>query len=121
MSNYFAAVNRNKRSITLNLKHARSKEIFLRLVEDADVVYVDTLLFLWSSMLSLNVDSVENLRPGALNRLGLGYDTLSQTNPRIILASTSGMVTHLVQGELRLTLVQDMGPLDQWLNVRDTI
>lgn len=40
MSNYFAAVNRNKRSISLSLKHEKGKEIFLKLVKNADVVYV---------------------------------------------------------------------------------
>ena len=39
ISNYFAAVNRNKRSVTLNLKHAEGKRIFLKLIENADVVY----------------------------------------------------------------------------------
>jgi len=38
---------------------------------------------------------VENLRPGALDRLGLGYDVLSEINPRVILASTSGMIDYL--------------------------
>ncbi|KAK4621814.1 Succinate--hydroxymethylglutarate CoA-transferase [Fulvia fulva] len=71
ISNYFSAVNRNKRSLTLNLKNTKARDIFLRLVEQADVV-------------------VENLRPGALDRLNLGYDVLSETNPGIILASTSG-------------------------------
>ncbi|EME43724.1 hypothetical protein DOTSEDRAFT_53044 [Dothistroma septosporum NZE10] len=71
ISNYFAAVNRNKRSLTLNLKNTKARDIFLKLVAEADVV-------------------VENLRPGALDRLNLGYDTLSKINPRIILASTSG-------------------------------
>lgn len=37
-----------------------------------------------------NIDSVENLRPGAMEKLGIGYDVLSKANPRIILASTSG-------------------------------
>ncbi|OAL34949.1 hypothetical protein AYO20_05664 [Fonsecaea nubica] len=71
VSNYFAAVNRNKRSICLNLKDPRGRDIFLRLAKKADVV-------------------VDNFRPGALDRLGLGYDVLSAINPRIIHASVSG-------------------------------
>ncbi|OQV09041.1 hypothetical protein CLAIMM_13223 [Cladophialophora immunda] len=71
MSNYFAAVNRNKRSICLNLKDPKGRDIFLELAKKADVV-------------------VDNFRPGALDRLGLGYDVLSKINPRIIHASVSG-------------------------------
>ncbi|WPH03786.1 Hypothetical protein R9X50_00666900 [Acrodontium crateriforme] len=71
VSNYFAAVNRNKRSVALDLKSPQGKDIFLKLVKEADVV-------------------VENLRPGAMEKLGLGYDKLEKVNPRVILASTSG-------------------------------
>ena len=71
MSNYFAAVNRNKRSITLNMKHEKGKEILFRLVKNADIV-------------------IENMRPGAMEKLGLAYETLAEVNPRIIYASVSG-------------------------------
>src|SRR5262249_41973148 len=54
---YFLATNRNKRSVTINLKHECGREIFLKLVEKADVV-------------------VEGFRPGVMDRLGAGYDTL---------------------------------------------
>ncbi len=67
----FLAVNRNKRSIALDLKTERGREIFLALVRTADVV-------------------VENLRPGTLDDLGIGYAVLEATNPRIILSSASG-------------------------------
>jgi formyl-CoA transferase len=67
----FLAVNRNKRSIALDLKSARGREIFLSLVRTADVV-------------------VENLRPGTLDDLRIGYSVLSEVNPRIVLSSTSG-------------------------------
>jgi formyl-CoA transferase len=67
----FLAVNRNKRSIAIDLKQERGREIFLALVRTADVV-------------------VENLRPGTLDDLSIGYQTLSEVNPRIILSSTSG-------------------------------
>jgi crotonobetainyl-CoA:carnitine CoA-transferase CaiB-like acyl-CoA transferase len=70
-SAYYLSVNRNKKSMVLNLKEAKGKEILLKLVESADVV-------------------VENFRPGTLSRLGLGYEVLKQHNPRIILASISG-------------------------------
>ncbi|WP_231687896.1 CoA transferase [Bacillus sp. FJAT-27251] len=70
-SAYFLSVNRNKKSVVLNLKTDSDREIFLRLIEAADVV-------------------VENFRPGTLDRLGIGYETLKKHNPQIILASISG-------------------------------
>jgi CoA:oxalate CoA-transferase len=68
---YFFSVNRGKRSLTLDLKSERGRDIFLRLVEKADVV-------------------MENFTPGTMARLGLGYSTLSERNPRLIYAATSG-------------------------------
>ena len=56
-SMYYANVNRNKKGVTLNLKTPEGKELFLKLAEKADVV-------------------VENYRPGVMDRLGLGYDTI---------------------------------------------
>ena len=70
-SMYYANVNRNKQGVTLNLKKPEGKELFLKLVEKADVV-------------------VENYRPGVMDRLGLGYDVLKEVNPRIIYAAVSG-------------------------------
>ena len=70
-SAYFMSLNRNKRSITLNLKHQKGKELFLKMVKKADIV-------------------VENYRPGTMEKLGLGYDVLSEINPSIIYAATSG-------------------------------
>lgn len=67
----FLAVNRNKESITLNLKEDSGREVFYRLVRDADVV-------------------VENFRPGVTERLGVDYETLAEINPGIIYASISG-------------------------------
>lgn len=64
-------LHRNKRSITLNLKHEEGRSLFLDLVKKADVV-------------------VENFRPNVKARLGLDYETLSAANPRIVLASISG-------------------------------
>ena len=68
---YFFSVNRGKRSLTLDLKSERGRDIFLRLVEKADVV-------------------MENFTPGTMERLGLGYPTLQERNPRLIYAATSG-------------------------------
>lgn len=62
---------RNKRCITLDLRRAEGRELFLRLVDTADVV-------------------VESFRPGTLERWGLGFDVLSERNPRLILARVSG-------------------------------
>ncbi|SFE81809.1 CaiB/BaiF CoA transferase family protein [Alteribacillus iranensis] len=70
-SAYFLSVNRNKKSVVLNLKEEKGKEIFYKLVEDSDIV-------------------VENFRPGTLDRLGIGYESLKKANPGIILASISG-------------------------------
>ncbi len=71
MGTSFLAQNCNKLSITLNTKSAEGKELFLRLVKDADVV-------------------VENFRPGVMDRLGLGYKTLAELNPRLIYCAISG-------------------------------
>ena len=70
-STFFAAINRNKRSITLNLKAPEGKEMFLEMVKQADVV-------------------ISNYRPGVMERLGLGYDVLSAVNEKIIYATISG-------------------------------
>ena len=70
-SAYFIAMNRNKRSMTLDLKSERGREIFYRLTKDSDVV-------------------VENFRPGIVKKLGVDYDTLKEINPRIICCSISG-------------------------------
>ena len=67
----FAAYNRTKRGITLDLKTQEGKEIFLRLADSADVV-------------------LENFRPGVMDRLGLGWDVLSGRNPRLIYSAITG-------------------------------
>jgi crotonobetainyl-CoA:carnitine CoA-transferase CaiB-like acyl-CoA transferase len=67
----FFDLNRNKKSLTLNLKTNDGKEIFKRLVETADAL-------------------VENYRPDVMDRLGLGYLTLHQVNPRLIYCGISG-------------------------------
>lgn len=67
----FLMLNAGKRGVTLNLKDARGKEVFLRLAESADVV-------------------IENFSHGVMDRLGLGFDVLHAVNQRLILASGSG-------------------------------
>jgi formyl-CoA transferase len=70
-SSPFVRINRNKRSVALDLKSPDARRAFLRLVERADVL-------------------VENLRPGAMGRLGLGYQALREINSRLVYASASG-------------------------------
>jgi crotonobetainyl-CoA:carnitine CoA-transferase CaiB-like acyl-CoA transferase len=67
----WASMNRNKRSITLNLKDQRGKELVLALIRDADVV-------------------VQNFRPGAMERLGLGWEVLHALNPELVMCSING-------------------------------
>ena len=68
---FFMLLNSCKRGVTLNLKSPRGKAMFLELAKTADVV-------------------VENLGPGSMDRLGLGYQALRALNPRIIMASVKG-------------------------------
>lgn len=70
-STYFASVNRGKESIALDLKSDADRKIFERLLEKADVV-------------------VENFRPGTMEKLGYGWDTLHQKYPKLIYAAASG-------------------------------
>jgi crotonobetainyl-CoA:carnitine CoA-transferase CaiB-like acyl-CoA transferase len=70
-SSYFLSINRNKESLTLDLKSPSAKPILDALLERADVV-------------------VENFRPGTMERLGLSYDTLTKAHPRLIYCSVSG-------------------------------
>lgn len=70
-SAYFIAANRNKRSITVNLKSSEGQEIVRRLAGVSDVL-------------------VENFRTGVLDRLGLGYEDLRAVNPRLVYCSISG-------------------------------
>jgi len=71
LSGFYLCANKNKQSICLNLKEQAGRDVFLRLVADADVV-------------------MENFRPGTMERLGLGFDVLKQARPDIIFASASG-------------------------------
>jgi len=71
-STYYLAVNRNKRSVTLNLKHPRARELLLDMVRDADIL-------------------VENFKVGTMERLGVGYEgVLREINPRLVYCSVTG-------------------------------
>lgn len=70
-SPYFLSVNRNKRSLTLDLKQPEGVEILKKLIEKADVL-------------------VENYRPGTMERMGLDYETLRKSNPGLIYCALSG-------------------------------
>ncbi|MCX6389117.1 MAG: CoA transferase, partial [Solirubrobacterales bacterium] len=67
----FLSLNRNKRSIRIDLKNDAGREVFLDLVREADVV-------------------LESFRPGVLDRLGVGYEALKQVNPGIVYCAISG-------------------------------
>ena len=67
----FEAVNRNKRSLALDLKTERGQQIFRELIVDSDVF-------------------IENYRPGIFEKFGLSYEALSELNPRLIHAATAG-------------------------------
>ena len=67
----FNSLNRNKKSLTLNLKAEAGRDLLLRLVETADVL-------------------VEGNRPGVMKRLGLGWDRLHASNPRLVMCSITG-------------------------------
>ena len=68
---YFTMLNHNKRSVTLNTKDEKGKEIFTRFIKECDVM-------------------VENFAPGALDRMGFGWDKIQELNPRMIYASVKG-------------------------------
>ena len=67
----FLALNRNKRSIRIDLKTAEGREVLVRLAKDADVL-------------------LESFRPGVLDRLGVGYDVLRETNPGLVICAITG-------------------------------
>ncbi|MGL5440212.1 MAG: CaiB/BaiF CoA transferase family protein [Filifactoraceae bacterium] len=70
-SSYFMNLNRNKRSITINLKNPEGVKVFLELVSKADIL-------------------LENFRPGTMEKLGIGYEKLKEINPRLIYGCVSG-------------------------------
>src|ERR1700755_823548 len=72
---FFLILNANKQSLTLNLKTDQGKALFKQVIEQSDVL-------------------LENFGPGALDRLGLGYDVLAKLNPRLIYATIKGFGTY---------------------------
>jgi crotonobetainyl-CoA:carnitine CoA-transferase CaiB-like acyl-CoA transferase len=70
-SAYFMNLNRNKKSIVMDLKHPKAKKLFLNLVDKSDVVF-------------------ENFRPGTMEKLGLGYETLKARKPDLVYSCISG-------------------------------
>ncbi|WP_108811968.1 CoA transferase [Sphingorhabdus sp. Alg231-15] len=88
-SGYFPMYNRHKKSISLNLKDPDGLGIAKQLVESADIL-------------------VENYRPGAMDRLGLGYEELSRTNERLIYASEKGFLPGPYENRTALDEVAQM-------------
>ena len=70
-SAYYLSINRNKRSLTLNLQDAQAQEVFMKLAKDIDVV-------------------VENFTPGVMGRFGLDYEAVKAVNPKVVYCSISG-------------------------------
>jgi len=114
-SSDFQNLHRNKRSITLDLKHPQGLGVFRRLVETADVV-------------------VENFRPDVKQRLGVDYETLRALNPRIVYASISGygqdgpyrmrrgfdQIAQGMGGLMSITGLPGQGPVRAGIAVADT-
>lgn len=113
-SNLFLCANRNKRSVALDLKSPKAKEIALKLCQTADVV-------------------AENFRPGVMERLGLGYDKLKALKPALIFASASGfgpdgpyveqpgqdLMIQAMFGLAKITGTRDSGPLTVGVSAAD--
>ena len=104
VSTYFLSTNRNKESITLDLKDEADREVLLQLVDRADVL-------------------VENYRTGVLERLGLGIESLTARNPRLVVLSITGFghdgpeggragYDQIAQGEAGLMSFTGSGPDD---------
>ena len=116
MGTSFLAQNANKKSVTLNTKSAEGKEIFLKLVKDADVL-------------------VENFRPGVMGRLGLSYDILKEINPGLVYCAISGFgqtgpdahkpaydqIIQGLSGEMAVNGDERLNPLRAGFPVCDTV
>ena len=86
---YFPMYNRNKRSVCLDLKDPQGVELAKRLAGDVDIV-------------------IENFRPGALDRLGLGFEALQRMNPRLIYCSAKGFLSGPYENRVALDEVAQM-------------
>ncbi len=116
MGTSFLAQNANKKSLTLNTKDPEGKEIFLKLVQTADVL-------------------VENFRPGVMDRLGIGYDVLKGINPGLIYCAISGFgqtgpdafkpaydqIIQGLSGEMSVNGDERLNPLRTGFPVCDTV
>ncbi len=112
----FLAQNAAKRSVTLNLKSSRGRDMLFELVKSADVL-------------------IENYRPGVMDRLGVGYDTLRQINPNLIYCAISGFgqtgprqddpaydqIVQGVAGVMSITGDSDSAPLRVGYPLADTV
>ena len=113
---YFVNLNRNKRTIPVDMKSEEGKEIVRRLVKTSDVL-------------------VENFRPGVTNRLGLGYEALKEINPGLVYASVTGFgktgpykdrpafdfIAQAMSGFMSLNGDQSMPPLRAGIPISDTL
>jgi formyl-CoA transferase len=116
MGTSFLAQNANKKSVTLNLKDPEAKQIFLRLVQTADVV-------------------VENFRPGVMDRLGVGYEALRTVNKGLVYCAISGFgqsgpdaekpaydqIIQGLSGEMSVNGDERLNPLRAGFPVCDTV
>jgi formyl-CoA transferase len=112
---FYLSFNSNKRSLTLNLKHAGGKEIFRKLLQTADVL-------------------LENFGPGVIERLGFGYPTLREINPRLVFASIKGFgsygpysdfksyepIAQAMGGAMSVTGFADGPPTYVWPSIGDS-
>ena len=112
---FYLSFNANKRSLTLNLKNPRAKDVFRTLLKTADVL-------------------LENFGPGVIERLGFGYPTLRELNPRLVFASIKGFgsygpyrdyksyepVAQAMGGAMSVTGVADGPPTYLWPSIGDS-
>jgi len=112
---FYLSFNSNKRSLTLNLKHPRGKEVFRTLLERADVL-------------------LENFGPGVIERLGFGYPVLRELNPRLVFASIKGFgssgpyrdyksyepIAQAMGGAMSVTGFADGPPTYVWPSIGDS-
>ena len=115
-STYFVGCNRGKKSVLINLKEPKQREVFLTMVSNADVV-------------------VENYKPGTMEKFGCGYDILKEINPKIIYTAISGfgqtgplqtqggldLVIQAMSGLMSVTGERDGEPLKCGISVGDLV